>query len=59
MLYAISISPFHLLVLSVLYGIETSKSRPFNNKSSNVSDSVCGVCALKGYQCERVGSRQI
>lgn len=29
-LYAMSISLFHLLVLSVLYGIETSKSRPFN-----------------------------
>lgn len=29
-LYAISISPLHLLVISVLYEIETSKYRPFN-----------------------------
>lgn len=41
MLYATSISLFHSLVLSVLYGIETSETRPFNKLSSNVYDSVC------------------
>lgn len=40
-LYAMSISPFYLLVLTVLHGIETRKSRHFNKLSSNVYDSVC------------------
>lgn len=37
----LNISLFYLLVLPVLYGIETSKTKPFNEKSSNVYDSVC------------------
>lgn len=41
MLYATSISLFHSLALSVLYGIETSETRPFNKLSSHVYDSVC------------------